>query len=76
MDLIEQFWKTRECPKCANSYFTLDVNWMETYVKTAYTCDRCNWSFISMTSCTSPSSVQAPSLPSRSVASVQPVQSK
>jgi len=70
MDLIEQFWKTRECPKCANSYFTLDVNWMDTYIKTVYTCDSCRWSFIAMTSCTSAANVRAPSSPNRSTVSV------
>ena len=76
MDLIEHFWKTRECPKCTTSYFSLEVNWMSTYVKTAYICEGCKWSFITMSSCTSPSSAPAPSSPDRSVASVLPTQSR
>lgn len=75
-DLLDKFQKTHACPKCANSYFTLNVNWMSTYVKTVYTCESCNWSFIKMASCTSPASAPAPSLPSQSVVSGQPAQSK
>jgi len=75
MDLIQKFWKSRECPKCANRYFSLEVNWMDAYIKTKYICDACNWSFIVMSSCTSDASAPAPSSPSRSVASVQQTQS-
>lgn len=75
-ELVEQFQKTRECPKCANTYFSLEVNWMNTYVKTTYTCDSCNWGFVLMTSCTSDASAPAPSSPNRSVASVPQTQSK
>lgn len=75
-DQVDKFQKTHACPKCANSYFTLNVNWMSTYVQTVYTCEGCNWSFIRMASCTSPSSVQAPSSSSQSVVSARPAQSK
>ena len=76
MDLVDQFQKTHVCPKCANSYFTLNVNWMSTYVKTVYTCESCNWSFIKMSSCTSPSNAPAPSSPNRLKVSELPTQSK
>jgi len=76
MDDIGTFKKTHQCPKCANSYFSLYVKWMDTYIKRTYTCENCLWSFVEMANCTSPSSVQAPSLPNPSVVSVQPVQSK
>jgi predicted CxxxxCH...CXXCH cytochrome family protein len=76
VDLVEQFQKTHECPKCANSYFTLNVNWLDTYVKTIYTCDSCHWSFIRMSSCTSPANVQSPSLPDRLKVSEPHTQSK
>lgn len=75
-DLINKFEKTHTCPKCANSYFTLNVNWLDTHVKTVYTCESCNWSFYRMSSCTSPSSAPAPSLPSQSVVFAQPARSK
>ena len=75
MDLIEQFWKTRECPKCTSTYFSLEVNWMSAYVKTVYTCEGCTWSFVAMSSCTSPASAPAPSSPSRSVVSERQTQS-
>ena len=75
-ELVEQFQKTRECPKCANSYFTLEVNWMDTYVKTTYTCDNCNWSFILMSNCTSPANVQDLSSSNQSAASAPQTQSK
>jgi len=64
-DQLDKFQKTRACPKCANSYFTLDVNWMSTYIKTVYTCDTCNWSCIKMANCTSPANVRDPSLSNR-----------
>ena len=64
-DLVEKFEKTHACPKCANSYFTLNVHWLDTHVKTVYTCEGCNWSFYRMSSCTSPASARAPSLPNR-----------
>ena len=75
-DQLNTFLKTRECPKCANSYFTLEVNWMDKYVKTIYTCDGCNWSCVAMSSCTSPANAQAPSSPNRSGVSELQTQSK
>jgi ribosomal protein L37AE/L43A len=74
-ELLEKFEKTHACPKCENSYFTLNVNWMSTYIKTVYTCESCNWSFIKMSSCTSPSNVQDLSLSNRSTTSVPQTQS-
>jgi len=76
MDLLEKFQKTRECPKCEDSYFSMNIHWMDTYMKTVYTCDSCNWSFVVMSNCTSPSNAPDPSSPSPSKVSVQPVQSK
>jgi hypothetical protein len=75
-DVLANFMKSRECPKCANSYFSLEVSWMDKYIQTVYTCDRCNWSCIAMSSCTSPANVQAPSSPSRSGVSELQTQSK
>jgi hypothetical protein len=71
MDVLDKFQKTHECPKCARSYFTLDISWMNTYVKTVYTCESCSWSCIVMSSCTSPSSVRDLSLKGQSVTSSQ-----
>lgn len=76
MDLLEKFQKTHECPKCTNSYFSLHVRWMETYVKRTYTCEDCLWSFVEMSSCTMPSNTPVLSSPSPSVVSVQPLQLK
>ena len=75
-DMLDTFQKTHACPKCANSYFTLNVHWMDKYVKTVYTCESCNWSFIRMASCTSPSSVPVPSSPNQSVVSEPQTQTK
>ena len=75
-DLVDKFEKTHACPKCANSYFTLNVHWMDTYVKTVYTCESCNWSFIRMASCTSPSNARGPSSSNQSKASVPQTQSR
>jgi ribosomal protein L37AE/L43A len=76
MDLLEQFRTTHECPKCANSYFSMHIRWMDTYVKTVYTCEDCNWSVIVMSSCTSPASAQAPSSPNQSAVSEPQTQLK
>jgi hypothetical protein len=75
-ELLEKFEKTHACPKCANSYFTLNVNWMNTYIQTVYTCESCNWSFIRMSNCTSPSNAQGLSLSNQSAASVPQTQSR
>lgn len=75
-DEIKTFEKTRACPKCVNSYFTLEVNWMNTYVKTVYICDSCSWSFIKMSNCTSPASSQGLSLQGQSITSEQKTQTK
>ena len=75
-DPVDKFQKTHACPKCANSYFTLNVNWMSTYVQTVYTCEGCNWSFIRMASCTSPSNAPSPSSPDRLKVSEPRTQSK
>ena len=75
-ELVEQFQKTHECPKCTNSYFGMNIQWMDTYVKTVYTCDNCNWSFILMSNCTSPANVQGLSSSNPSAASAPPTQTK
>lgn len=75
-DELEKFQTSHECPKCANSYFNMNIQWMDTYTKTVYTCDSCNWSCVAMSSCTSPASAPAPSFPNQSIACAQPVQTK
>jgi hypothetical protein len=75
-DQIKTFEKTHACPKCANSYFTLDVHWMNSYIKTVYICDLCNWSFTKLSNCTSPASSQDPSLQGQSATSEQKNQTK
>jgi len=77
MNAIEKFRKTHECPKCANRYFTLEMNWMNAYVKTSYVCEKCNWGCILMSSpnCTSLASSLDPSSPSRSEVSGQMIRS-
>ena len=60
----------KECPKCENSYFTLDISWMDERVDVTYTCDSCNWSTIK-TNYTSPSIAQALSCSNQSVVSAQ-----
>lgn len=60
----------KECPKCENSYFTLEIRWMDTYVITQYTCESCNWKILK-SNYTSPSNAQAPSCSNQSVVSAQ-----
>jgi len=76
MEDIAKFQKKHECPKCANSYFSIHVRWMTTYVKRTYTCEDCLWSCVEMSSCTSAASVPAPSSPDRSVVSVLQTESR
>lgn len=75
-ELVEQFQKTRECPKCKNSLFTIEFNWLDTHTRSVYTCDSCNWSFVLTSNCTSPANVQDPSSSNQSEASVQQTQSR
>lgn len=63
----------QECVKCKNSYFTLDISWMNTYVETKYTCESCNWSFV-VSNCTSTASAPDLSCSNQSATSVQQVQ--
>jgi transposase-like protein len=74
MNLVDQFQKTRVCPKCQNRYFNIEINWMNSFVKSVYTCDSCAWSFT--TNCTSPAS--SPGLSSQYPSKVceRPVQIK
>ena len=75
-ELLKKFEKTRECPKCTNTYFSIEFNWMDTYTKSVYTCDSCNWSFVLMSNCTLPANVQDLSSSNQSAVSAQPIQSK
>lgn len=75
-DAVDKFEKTHACPKCENSYFTLNVHWLDTHVKTVYTCEGCNWSFYRMSSCTSPASARGPSSSNRLTVSEQHTLSK
>ena len=75
-ELVEQFQKTRECPKCKNSEFTIEFNWLDSYTRSLYTCDSCNWSFVLMSNCTSPANVQDLSSSNQSVTSAPQTQSK
>lgn len=43
MEDIRKFDKTKECPKCTNVYFTLEIQWIYDIIRTKYTCDDCNW---------------------------------
>jgi hypothetical protein len=72
MDLIADYQKTKKCPKCENTYFTLDIQWMEEYTKTIFTCDECRWSFVSYTS---HANAPGPSSSCQSTTSGQPTQS-
>jgi transposase-like protein len=74
-ELLKQFEKSRQCPKCTNSYFTIEFNWMEKYTKSVYTCDSCNWSFVLMSNCTSPANVRDLSLSNQSTTSAPQTQS-
>lgn len=62
----------QECVKCKNSYFTLEISWMNTHVETKYICESCNWSFV-VSNCTSTASAQDLSCSNRSAASAQQV---
>ena len=75
-ELIEKFQKTRECPKCQNSYFAIELNWLNTHTKSVYTCDSCNWSFVLISNCTSPANVRDLSSSNQSAVSAPPAQSK
>ena len=57
---------SQECPKCNNSYFTLEISWLGTHVKTKYICESCNWSFVT-SNCTSTSSAPDLSCSNQSV---------
>jgi hypothetical protein len=61
------------CPKCNDSYFTLEISWLDTLVKTKYTCENCNWSVVT-SSCTSSASAPDLSCSNQSVTSSTQVQ--
>lgn len=65
--------KVTECPKCKNSYFTLEINWIGTAVQTRHICESCNWSMVT-SNCTSDANVQAPFCSNQSAASAQQCQ--
>jgi hypothetical protein len=60
----------RECPKCKNSYFILEISWMGERVDVKYICEGCNWSTIK-SNCTSPSSSPDPFCSNQTVPSEQ-----
>lgn len=60
---------SQDCPKCKSSYFTLEISWLGTHVKTKYTCESCNWSFVT-SNCTSTSNAPDLSCSNQSVVSV------
>ena len=66
---------SRECPKCTNSYFTLEISWLEKSVNTVYTCESCNWKF-TVSNCTLPAKSPGLSCSSQLAVSEQQSQSE
>ena len=59
----------QECPKCKDSYFTLVIRWISSYIITEYICESCNWNFVT-SNCTLTASAPDLSCSNQSVVSV------
>jgi|APCry1669189070_1035195.scaffolds.fasta_scaffold18507_2 hypothetical protein len=59
----------QECVRCKNSYFTLEITWLDMRVDTKYICESCNLTFV-VSNCTSTASAPDPSYSNQLVVSV------